>query len=108
MLVRQDAVLLRIVVGQYADHEKRPLSEHLLLKARELNLQSGTVIPSRAAFKSVTPSQVQRTGHGAWDTSVVIELVGSPDEINSFIEVSEHLLRDVRMTAQEVTSLVRE
>ena len=108
MLVRHDAMLLRIVVGQYADHDKRPLSEQLLLKARDLNLQSGTIMQSRTAFKSSANSQVQKAIHGAWDSSVVVELVGSPDQIKSFIEVSEVLLRDVRVTVQEVTSLMKE
>lgn len=108
MLVRHDAMLLRIVVGQYADHDKRPLSEQLLLKARDLNLQSGTVVQSRAAFKSSAISQIPKTLHGAWDSSVVVELVGSPDQIKLFVEASEDLLRDVRMTVQEVTSLIKE
>jgi PII-like signaling protein len=108
MLVRHDAVLLRIVVGQYDHHDKRPLSECLLLKARELNLQSGTVVQSRAGFKSPVASKAQKTHYGAWDNSVVIEFVGSLDQINLFIEISEALLLDARMTTQKVTSLNKE
>ena len=105
MLVRKDAVLLRIVVGLYEHHDKMPLSECLMLKARALNLQSGAVVPTRMAFKSSNSTQAQKSVHRGWDIAIVLELVDTRDRINAFIEASEHLLLEARLTIQEVTSL---
>lgn len=108
MPARRDAVLLRIVVGQYAFHDKKPLAECILLKAREMNLQSGTILQSRMGFTSVAAERARNALHGAWDTPLVLELVDSPERISAFLVASEALLGEARITAQEVTSIVRE
>ena len=104
MLVRQDALLLRILVGQYEFRGKRPLYECLLLKARELNLHSGAVVQGRMGFG---PSRAgfARTATGTWDLPEIVELLDTSEKIEAFMDASHDLLLNVPMSLQEVTLL---
>ena len=108
MLVRQDAILLRIVVDQYHYHDGKPLAECLLLRARDLMLQSGIVVQGRMGFISPETGSAPMLRGRAWDSPVIIEFVDSPEKIKSLITVCEDLLLSARMSTQEVTSFHRE
>ena len=105
MLDRQDALLVRIIVGLYSFHQDKPLYECLMLKARELNLLSATATQGRMGLAAIDVRLARKSLAGPWDTPIVIELVDLPDRIREFIEAAEPLLANTRTTVQEVTML---
>ena len=104
MLAEQDAILLRIVVGQYEHHDKQRLYECLLLKARELNLHSGTVVQGRMGF-GPPRAGLAKSAVGVWDVPEIVELLDIPEKIQAFIYASHELLLTASMSLQEVTLL---
>ena len=104
MPLEQDAILLRIVVGQYEHHDNRRLYECILLKARELNLRSGAVVQGRMGF-GPPRAGLARSAIGPWDVPEIVELLDTPEKVNAFIDASYELLLNAQMSLQKVTLL---
>ena len=82
----EQAVLLRIFVGEDKRHEDRPLYEAIALKAREMHLLGATVLHGRLGFGRSTRLHTTRALMSQ-DLPLVIEIVDKPERIDAFMPV---------------------
>jgi PII-like signaling protein len=95
-----ESVLLRIFTGDNHRYHHRPLSEAIVLRARDLHLAGAT------AFHGILGFGKSRRLHEAGgrlfssDLPVVIEIVDSSDKINAFLPILEEMMHSGLITLE--------
>lgn len=102
MQLPQDAVLLRIFVGESDRHGHQPLYEALVLKARELQLAGATVLRSPLGFGAASRLHTAKILRLSTDLPMVIEIVDAEDKINAFLPVLETMIGSGLVTLEKV------
>lgn len=102
----EQAVLLRIFIGESDEYRGRPLHEALVLKAREMGLAGATVLRGPMGFGRSSHLHTAKILRLSEDLPVVLELVDSPDKIDDFIRATEEMLGSSLVTTEKV-SVVR-
>ena len=92
MQIPQDAVLLRIFIGESDRWEHQPLYEAIVLKARELHLAGATVLRGPMGFGKSSRLHTAKILRLSMDLPLVIELVDSEEKINSFLPVLNEMI----------------
>jgi uncharacterized protein len=82
----EQAVLLRIFVGEDKRLGEKPLYEAIALKAREMHLLGATVLHGRLGFGRSTRLHTTRALMSE-DLPLVIEIVDKPERIDAFVSV---------------------
>jgi PII-like signaling protein len=105
MQLPQDAVLLRIFVGESDRHDHRPLYEAIVLKARELQLAGATVLRSPMGFGAASRLHTAKILRLSTDLPMVVEIVDAEDKINAFLPVLETMIGGGLVTLEKVRVL---
>ena len=92
MHIPQDAVLLRIFIGESDRYEHRPLYEAIVLKARELQLAGATVLRGPMGFGKSSHLHTAKILRLSMDLPMVIEIVDSEEKVNSFLPVLDKMM----------------
>src|SRR3989440_1592464 len=92
MHIPQDAVLLRIFVGERDGYEHRPLYEAIVLKARELQLEGETVLRGPMGFGKSSHLHTAKILRLSMDLPMVIEIVDSEEKVNSFLPILDKMM----------------
>src|SRR3954467_10611780 len=92
MQIPQDAVLLRIYLGESDRFEHRPLYEAIVLKAREMHLAGATVLRGAMGFGRSSHLHTSKILRLSEDLPLVIEIVDSEDNINRFLPVLDEMM----------------
>ena len=100
--LQEDAVLLRILIGESDRWEHRPLYEALVLKIRELGLAGATVFRSPMGFGANSLIHTAKILQLSMDLPVAIEVVDAADKINSFLPVLDDMLGGGLVTMENV------
>ena len=90
--LQEDAVLLRILIGESDRWEHKPLYEALVLKIREAGLAGATVLRSPMGFGANSRIHTAKILQLSMDLPVVIEVVDEADKINGFLPVLDEML----------------
>ena len=85
MQIPQEAVLLRIFIGENDRWEHQPLYEAIVLKARELHLAGATVLRGPMGFGKSSRLHTAKILRLSTDLPLVIEIVDSEEKINTFL-----------------------
>ena len=85
MDVPQDAVLLRIFIGEDDRFRGRPLYEAIVLQAREMHLAGATVLRGPMGFGRSSRLHTAKILRLSEDLPVVIEIVDSEKKIQDFL-----------------------
>src|SRR5512139_958834 len=85
MQVPQEAVLLRIFIGESDRWHHQPLYEAIVLKAREQHLAGATVLRGPMGFGKSSRLHTAKILRLSLDLPLVIEIVDSEDRINAFL-----------------------
>jgi PII-like signaling protein len=101
----QDALLLRIFIGESDRHEHLPLYEALVLKAREMKLAGATVLRSPMGFGASSHLHTAKILRLSDDLPMVIEIVDSEERINAFVPVLEGMIGGGLVTLEKVRVL---
>ena len=75
MHLPEDAVLLRIFIGESDRYQHRPLYEAIVLKARELELAGATVLRGPMGFGKSSHLHTAKILRLSMDLPIVIEIV---------------------------------
>ena len=75
MQISEDAVLLRIFIGESERYEHRPLYEAIVLKAREMHLAGATVLRGPMGFGHAAHLHTSKILRLSDDLPLVIEIV---------------------------------
>ena len=92
MHIPQDAVLLRIFIGESARYEHRPLYEAIVLRARELQLAGATVLRGPMGFGKSSQMHTAKILRLSMDLPMVIEIVDSEEKVNAFLPVLDKMM----------------
>lgn len=105
MQIPQDAVLLRIFLGESDRWRHQPLYEAIVLKARELHLAGATVLRGPMGFGKASRLHTAKILRLSTDLPLVIEIVDSEEKINSFLPVLDTMLGGGLVTLEKVKVL---
>ena len=92
MHLPEDAVLLRVFVGESDRYQHRPLYEAIVLKARQLDLAGATVLRGPMGFGKSSHLHTAKILRLSMDLPIVIEIVDSEDKVNAFLPVLDKMM----------------
>jgi PII-like signaling protein len=84
MQIREQAVLLRIFIGEDVRHEHRPPYESIVAKAREMHLAGATVLRGPMGFGHSSRLHTAEILRLSEDLPFIGEVVDSEEKINAF------------------------
>ena len=105
MQIPEDAVLLRIFIGESDRWEHKPLVEAIVLKAREMHLGGATVLRGPMGFGKTSRLHTSSILNLSTDLPIVIEIVDSEAAINGFLPVIEAMITGGLVTMEKVKVL---
>lgn len=105
MQVPEQAVLLRIFIGENDRSEGRPLYERIVVRAREMQLAGATVTRGAMGFGRSSRLHTTKILRLSEDLPLVIEIVDSEEKINLFLPVLEAMMSSGLVTLEKVRVL---
>src|SRR5512142_3147311 len=105
MNLPEDALLLRIFVGESDRHEHRPLYEAIVMKAREAGLAGATVLRGPMGFGKSSHLHTAKILRLSMDLPMVIEMVDSEEKIQSFLPELDRMMGGGLVTLEKVKVL---
>lgn len=102
MKIPENAVLLRIFLGEDDRHEGTPLYEAIVLKAREHHLAGATVLRGPLGFGHSSRLHTAKILRLSDDLPIVIEIVDSEENIEAFLPVLEGMMQSSLVTLEKV------
>lgn len=105
MQIPQDAVLLRIFIGENDKWEHHPLYEAIVLKARQMHLGGATVLRGPMGFGHSSRLHTAKILRLSEDLPLVIEIVDSEEKINSFLPALDGMMGSGLITLEKVRVL---
>src|SRR6185436_17125617 len=102
MQIPQDAVLLRIFIGESDRHRHQPLYEAIVLKAREMQMAGATVLRGPMGFGANSHLHTAKILRLSMDLPIVIEIVDSEEKINQFLPYLDEMVLEGLVTLEEV------
>ncbi|HEY5752243.1 MAG TPA: DUF190 domain-containing protein [Chthoniobacterales bacterium] len=101
MELPENALLLRIFVGESDRHGHKPLYEALVLKAREMHLAGATVLRGPMGFGASSRLHTVKILQLSMDLPMVVEIVDTEDKINAFLPVLEEMMEGGLVTLEK-------
>lgn len=102
MQIPNDAVLLRIFIGESDRFQGKPLYEAIVLKAREMHLAGATVLRGPMGYGRSSHLHTAKILRLSEDLPLVIEIVDAEDKINSFLPVLDGMMIHGLITQEKV------
>src|SRR5271170_5917998 len=102
MQIPHDAMLLRIFIGESDRWEHKPLYEAIVLKAREMHLAGATILRGPMGFGKTSRLHTTKILRLSMDLPLVIEIVDSEENINSFLPVLDKMMTGGLVTLERV------
>jgi PII-like signaling protein len=101
MHLPEDALLLRIFIGESDRFRHRPLYEAIVLKARELHLAGATVLRGPMGFGASSRIHTAKIIQLSMDLPLVIEIVDTEEKINGFLPVLDEMMKGGLVTLEK-------
>ncbi len=92
MKIPEDAVLLRIFIGESDRHRRQPLYEAIVRKAREMQMAGATVLRGPMGFGKSSHLHTAKILRLSMDLPIVIEIVDSEEKVNAFLPVLDGMM----------------
>jgi len=102
MEIPQDAILLRIFIGESDRWEHRPLYEAIVLQSRENGLGGATVLRGPMGFGKTSVLHTAKSLQLSMDLPLIIEIVDSEEKINAFLPVLDGMITGGLVTLEKV------
>lgn len=102
MELPQEAVLLRIFIGEDDQVDGRPLYEALVLRAREQGLAGATVLRGPMGFGKSSHLHTTKILRLSQDLPLVIEIVDEQAKIDAFLQYVEGVMGSGLVTMEKV------
>ncbi|MFN7000047.1 DUF190 domain-containing protein [Elioraea tepidiphila] len=102
MKIPEEALLLRIFIGESDSYEGRPLYEAVVLRARELHLAGATVLRGPMGYGRSSRLHTAKILRLSEDLPLVIEIVDAEDRINMFLVELGPMLGSALVTTEKV------
>jgi PII-like signaling protein len=102
MQIPNDALLLRIFIGESDRWQHQPLYEAIVLKAREAHLAGATVLRGTMGFGKSSRLHTAKILRLSMDLPLIIEIVDSEDKINAFLPTLDPMIGGGLVTLEKV------
>ena len=102
MKLPEDALLLRVFIGESDHFHGKPLYEQIVLKARELNLAGATVVRGVMGFGADSRIHTARLLELSVDLPMVIEIVDTEENINKLTPFIDETVTEGLVTLEKV------
>src|SRR5256714_9948942 len=102
MQIPQQALLLRIFIGENDKFGSSPLYEAIVLKARELHVAGATVLRGPMGFGKSSRLHTTKILRLSMDLPLVIEIVDSEEKIRAFLPVLDQMMQGGLLTMEKV------
>jgi uncharacterized protein len=96
----EEAVLLRIFLGEDDRHRHLPLYEAIVLKAREKHLAGATVLRGPLGFGKSSHLHTTKGLRLSKDLPIVIEIVDTPEKISAFLPELDAMMKGGLVTLE--------
>jgi len=103
MEIPEDAVLLRIFIGESQKWHHQPLYEAIVLKAREMHLGGATVLRGPMGYGKTSRLHTSKILNLSFDLPLVVEIVDSEQNINAFLPVIDQMIGSGLVTLEKAT-----
>lgn len=102
MQIPQNAMLLRIFIGESDRWQHQPLYEAIVLKAREVHLAGATVLRGPMGFGKSSRLHTSKILRLSMDLPLVIEIVDSEEKIRAFLPTLDGMMGGGMVTLEKV------
>ena len=102
MKLPEDALLLRIYLGESDRWKHQPLYEAIVLKARELHLAGATVLRGPMGFGANSRIHTAKILRLSTDLPLIIEIVDAEENINRFLPALEERMGGGLVTLKKI------
>lgn len=102
MHLPEDAVLIRIFIGESDRYHHQPLYEAIVLKARELGLAGATVLRGPMGFGKSSHLHTAKILRLSMDLPMVIEIIDSDEKVNAFLPALDEMMGGGLVTLEQV------
>jgi uncharacterized protein len=102
MQIPEQALLLRIFIGESDEYEGRPLYEAIVLKAREMHLAGATVLRGPLGYGRSSRLHTSKILRLSGDLPLVIEIVDAEEKIEAFLRPLESIVGSGLVTLEKV------
>jgi PII-like signaling protein len=97
-----EAILLRVFIGESDHYRHRPLYEQIVIKARELNLAGATVLRGVMGFGAGSRIHTARLLDLSVDLPMVIEIVDTQENVNKLLPFLDETVIEGLVTMEKV------
>ena len=98
----EDAVLLRIFIGESDRWHHQPLYEAIVLKARELHLAGATVLRAQMGFGAASRIHTTKILRLSMDLPIVIEIIDTEEKVNSLLPALDEMIGGGLVTLEKI------
>ena len=105
MKLPENAMLLRIFLGENDKYDGKPLYEAIILKARELHLAGATVLRGPMGYGHASRIHTAKILRLSDDLPLVIEIVDGEEAINGFLPLLDRMMTGGLVTLEKVKVL---
>src|SRR3546814_654506 len=105
MQIPEDALLLRIFIGESDRYDGQPLYEAIVLEARKMHLAGATVLRGPMGYGRSSRLHTAKILRLSGDLPIVIEIVDSEERINGFLPTLEKIMGSGLVTLEKVRVL---
>jgi PII-like signaling protein len=105
MTLPQDAMLLRVFIGEDAKVHRGALYKAIIPKARELGLAGATVLRGRMGFGHSSLIHSTKIVDSPENLPLVVEIVDTEDKIKAFLPVLDAIMPGGLVTLEKVQVL---
>ncbi len=102
MQLPEDALLLRIYLGESDRWQHQPLYEAIVLKARALHLAGATVLRGPMGFGAASRIHTAKILRLSIDLPLVIEIVDTEEKVQGFLPVLDEMMGGGLVTLEKV------
>jgi len=107
MQLPQDAMLLRIFIGENDRHQHQPLYEAIVLAARERGLAGATVIRGPMGYGASSRLHTAKILRLSEDLPLIVEIVDSEEKIKAFLPILEIMMTASGLVTLEKVQVIR-
>ena len=101
MELPEDALLLRIFIGESDRHGHKPLYEAIVLKAREMHLAGATVLRGPMGYGASSRIHTAKIIQLSMDLPFIVEIVDTEEKINCFLPVLDEMMNGGLVTLEK-------
>ncbi len=102
MQLPEDAMLLRIFVGESDRWQHQPLYEAIVQKARELQLAGATVLRGPMGFGAASRIHTAKILRLSMDLPMVIEIVDTEEKVRTLLPFLDEMISGGLVTLEKI------